>query len=200
MQGKNRDTYTGCSWLGSSRVGGGGWCGWGDGQCININKRGGQSQWEEIQVTVCQSRVHHRLWGGGLFSHDRCMNSMVAMDVIGSDWSEIWGHVLGPSRLIGDMRSCVGLKGREAEPPVVTADGMWWCGADVTASTHEQVVIPRKNGVLELAHIAENDTRSSREGDQKNTSLRKAPFSPQVHTADIPRDSRRHMAKKAKIS
>ena len=35
---------------------------------------------------------------------------------------------------------------------------------------------------------------------QKNTSLKNAPLSPQVHTADIPRDLRRHMAKKAKIS
>jgi hypothetical protein len=35
---------------------------------------------------------------------------------------------------------------------------------------------------------------------QKNKSLKKAPLSPQVHTADIPRDLRRHMAKKAKIS
>ncbi len=85
--------------------------------------------------------------------------------------------------------------------PVVMADGLWWCGADVTASTHEQAVIPRKNGVLELAHIAENDTLSGREGDhKKNTSLKNPPPSPQVHAADIPQDSRRHMDKKAKIS
>jgi len=30
--------------------------------------------------------------------------------------------------------------------------------------------------------------------------LKKAPFSPQVHAADIPQDSRTHMDKKAKIS
>jgi hypothetical protein len=35
---------------------------------------------------------------------------------------------------------------------------------------------------------------------KKNTSLKKDPLSPQVHAADIPRDLRRHMAKKAKIS
>jgi hypothetical protein len=34
----------------------------------------------------------------------------------------------------------------------------------------------------------------------KNTNLKKAPLSPQVHAADIPPDSRRHMDKKAKIS
>ena len=46
-----------------------------------------------------------------------------------------------------------------------------------------------------------NDPRSRREGKhKKNTSLKKAPLSPQVHAADIPQDSRTHMDKKAKIS
>jgi hypothetical protein len=70
-------------------------------------------------------------------------------------------------QLIGDMRSYVGLKGRETQPP----DGRWyvvmWCRCDskyARKSGHS-----KKNGVLELAHIAENDTRSSREGDQKKT-------------------------------
>ena len=46
-------------------------------------KRGARNQWGEIQVTVCQSRVRHGLWGGCLYSHDRCMNSMAVIEVWG---------------------------------------------------------------------------------------------------------------------
>ena len=121
VQGKNRKTYTGLSWcsrivswshtlgdrllrlcrlcvfvhliwraLHHGRVGGGP-CSGGDGQCIHIIKTGARKQWGEIQVTVRHSRVCHWLWGGGLFSHDGCMNSMAVMNV--------WGTV------IGDMKS-----------------------------------------------------------------------------------------------
>ena len=161
MQGKNRDTYTGRSWLGRSRVGGG-WCGGGDGQCININKRGARSQWEEIQVTVCQSRVHRRLWGGGLFSHDGCMNSMVAMDV--------WVAIDRRYEVI-----CWVERKRDA------ASWWWWqmvCG-DVALMWQQVRTNKRsfreKNGVLELVHVAENDQQSSREGDHKKTSKKSPP-------------------------
>ena len=156
VRGKNKKTYTVLSWcsriaswshalgdshnkvrlcvfvhliwraLRSGRVGGGP-CSGGDGQCIHINKRGARNQWGEIQVTVRHSRVRRWLWGGGLLSHDGRMNSMVAMNVWGTmdrRYEVIWWTWM--------------------------ADGLWWCGDDVTTSTHAQVEVPRKHGVLEL--------------------------------------------------
>jgi hypothetical protein len=70
------------------------------------------------------------------------------------------------------------------------ADGRW-CDA----------VIPKKKRSIRVGtRSGKWPTKQQGGRSQKNTSLKKAPLSPQVHTADIPRDLRRHMAKKAKIS
>jgi hypothetical protein len=87
---------------------------------------------------------------------------------------------------------------------VVEGD-MRWC--DGRWSEVRRYVIPQKNGVLvfvrnilyigKMTAASESSTQHRGRRAQQSKSKKKIPLSPQVHTADIPRDLRMHMDKSA---
>jgi hypothetical protein len=99
---------------------------------------------------------------------------------------------------------------RETPPGGVMTDGQcWWCGK--CARSHSKKwcgkcsrVIPKQSirvGTVVGEMTATKKHTAPWEKSTKNISLKiKSPLSPQVHTADVAQDLRRHMDKSARLA